>query len=232
MTNKSKILLPMLVTLAIAGCSSSNTQTDTQEPIVPKVNKLAAAKTNVQLGFYYIQQGNYQRAQAKLLTALREAPSYPPANSAMGYLLETTGEADNAKEYYVRAIKLDPHDGGMHNNYGTFLCRHKHYTEALQEFKIAITDKNYINTSGTYENAGLCAQQIPNTKLAQHFFLKAIQRNPALPTSLLALAEINYNSKQYAKANDYLNQYLQVASPTKAATQLKLAINKKLKVNA
>lgn len=222
----------MLITLAIAGCSSSNTPTDTQQPIVSKANKLAAAKTNVQLGFYYIQQGNYQRAQAKLLTALKEAPNYPPANSAMGYLLETTGEPDSAKEYYLRAIKLDPNDGGMHNNYGTFLCRHKHYTEALQEFKVATFDKNYINTAGTYENAGLCAQQIPNIKLAQHFFLKAIQRNPALPTSLLALTKINYNSKQYAKANDYLNQYLQIASPTKTATQLKLAINKKLEIHA
>lgn len=232
MIKNMKMLFIIFIILVMAGCSSSKSPTTPEQPTAPQINKLAAAKTNVQLGFYYMQQGNYQRAHTKLLTAIQEAPNYPPANSAMGYFLETTGETDRAKEYYLRAIKLAPNDGGMHNNYGTFLCRHKDYTEALQEFKIAASDKNYINTARTYENAGLCAQKIPNTKLAQQLFLKAIQRDPSLSTSLLALTKINYHSKQYTKANYYLNQYLRITSPTKTTTQLKLAINKKLKKHA
>jgi len=224
MLHKFKFLFIIIIIIVSAGCSSSKSTNPL--PIQPTINKKAAAKTNAQLGFYYLQNGNYQRAKAKLLTALQENPDYPPANSTMGYFLEKTGETAQAKEYYLRAIKLAPNDGAMHNNFGTFLCRHHQYTEALQQFKIAVADKNYLHSARAYENAGLCAKKMRNSRLAQQFFLKAIQRDLNLPTSLFELSSLYYHAGNYTKANYYFNQYAAVISPTKDAKKLQIAINK------
>jgi len=227
MSRQLKCLAIILIMIISAGCSSS--KSTNPPPIQPIINKKAAAKTNTQLGFYYLQNGDYQRAKVKLLTALQEDPNYPPANSTMGYFLEKTGEIAQAKEYYLRAIKLTPNDGAMHNNFGTFLCRHRQYTEALQQFKIAIADKDYLHSAGAYENAGLCAKKMHDPRLAQQFFLKAIQRNLNLPTSLFELSSSYYRAGNYSKAHDYFQRYAAITQPTQDARKLKIAINKHIK---
>jgi len=233
MRNKFKIFA-MIISLAITvGCSSSKPSSNTEQlPTLTPANKQNAAKINVELGFYYLQQGDYKRSQAKLLTALQEAPNSPKANSAMGYFFEKIDEASRAKQYYLRAIKLDPKDSAAHNNFGTFLCRHNEYDAAIKEFKIAVADENYLNAAKAYENAGICAKKIPNLHLAKQFFLKAIHRDPSLTTSLLSLSSLYYHEGKYRTANNYLNKYLSIAQPTKQATQLKVAINKKLRHKA
>jgi type IV pilus assembly protein PilF len=229
MLHKFKFLFITLIIIISAGCGSSKTSSANPQPIQPTINKKAAARTNTQLGFYYLQNGDYQRAKAKLLTALQEAPDDPIANSAMGYFLEKTGEAVQAKEYYLRAIKLAPNDGAMYNNFGTFLCRQHQYTEALKQFKIAIADKDYLHSARAYENAGLCAKKMHNSRLAQQFFFKAIQHDPNLPTSLFELSSLYYQAGNYTKARDYFNRYAAVNLPTKEAKKLKIAINKHIK---
>lgn len=227
MLHKFKFLFIILIMIISTGCSSS--KPDNPLPIQPNINKKAAAKTNTQLGFYYLQNGDYQRAKTKLLTALKEDPKYPPANSAMGYFLEKIGEIAQAKEYYLRAIKFAPKDGAMHNNFGTFLCRHHQYTEALQQFKIAVADKDYLHSGRAYENAGLCAKKMHDPRLAQQFFQKAIQHNPSLPTSLFELSSLYYHAGNYTKANHYFQRYAAIAQPTQNARKLKIAINKQIK---
>lgn len=196
----------------LTGCSSTTVtpatslnSTETTTPIVQ--NNTTAADYNVQLGMGYLQQGDVSRAKRKLLLALQQAPDYPPAQEAMGFFYENTDEQKTAEKYYLKAIQLDPKSGRIHNNYGTFLCKLQRYQEADKQFMLAVEDLNYLKPAEAYENAGLCAMQIPDNAKASIYFQKAIAKDPQRSTSYLELAQISYKQGQYVEAQKYFTQY-------------------------
>jgi type IV pilus assembly protein PilF len=156
----------LIVLLFLSGCTS-----------VPEQNKTSAG-FNVQLGVAYMEQGQMERAKQKLLLALKQAPTWPPALDAMALYAEKTGDIDAAKQYYLRSLAIAPNDGSVQNNYGAFLCRTGHLQEAETYFLRAAQDKTYLSTAEAYENAGLCALKIPNRKKAIFYFEKALLHSP------------------------------------------------------
>jgi len=189
------------------------------------VDQHAAAKINIQLGVYYMRRGDIQRAKQKLTLALKQDPNYSPAQSAMGYYLETVGDKQEAQKYYLRAISLAPKSGAAHNNYGTFLCHNKQYQPAIEQFILATKDRDYLNTAGAYENAGLCALKIPDSKLAKKYLNKALRNNPQLPKTLLKLSEISLSEGDNSASQEYLQKFSQLSGPTKQSLKLKKMLN-------
>ncbi|MEN9917169.1 MAG: type pilus biosis protein PilF [Pseudomonadota bacterium] len=180
-----------------------------------------ASDVNVQLGLAYLETGDVQRAHQKLLLAEQQSPGSLKAKGAMGYFLESTGNSPSADAYYRRAITLNPKSGAAQNNYGSFLCRRGRYAEADQHFLLALQDPSYLNTAQVYENAGLCAMQIPDTEKAMRYFTQAISQDPNRAISWLELGRINYQAKDYQQAQQYLDRYMQlVKEPTANALWL------------
>jgi len=136
-----------------------------------------AANYNVQLGLAYLKHDDVERAKSKLLLALRENPNDPINLDAMGYFFELTHDLKTAEKYYLHAIKIMPSMGAVHNNYGTYLCRHGHYRNAIKHFLLATKDINYLHAAAAYKNAGLCALKIPDMKLAHKYLQKSVQHN-------------------------------------------------------
>jgi type IV pilus assembly protein PilF len=207
-------------TIFIAGCSSTTPAPIVNQTTTPVCAKqpanIAAATANVQLGVAYLQQGDTERSKGKLLTALNEAPNWAPAQDAMGYFLETTGEPQQAEKYYKQAIAIDPAAGAPQNNYGTFLTRAKRYQEADQHFMLAVQDPTYLKTAEVYENAGLCAMQIPDDTKALGYFQKAVQQDPQRMASYLELGQIYFDQKNYTQAQQAFNQYNQLTKDPSA----------------
>lgn len=186
---------------------------------------VTAANANVQLGIAFLQKDNTQAAKQKFLTALAEAPDQPAPWYGMGYYYEATGQLTPAKTYYQKAVSLAPGDGNSQNNYGTFLCRHGQYKEAIKHFKLAMSDQGYLQTSGALENAGVCALAIPDKVAAKHFFEQALTNNPNLQTSLIELAKLAADDKQASLANNCLQRYLSLHRPTMRSHQLAIQLN-------
>jgi type IV pilus assembly protein PilF len=202
------LILVLSLSVLVTAC-----KTETVTENAPAVNMVDASKLNVQLGLRYLAQGNTVLAKQKLLLALSQNPS-APAYTAIAYFYENTGDVAQAEKNYQQAISLNTAAGAGHNNYGAFLCRQKQYAQADQQFNLAVSDPNYLNMGGAYENAGLCALLIPDKTKALQYFEKAVQQNPKMTASLEQLVQLNYEQGRYQDANNYLQQYLKVAAPT------------------
>lgn len=124
------------------------------------VNQKEAAVFNAKLGLAYLEKKDIPRAKAKMLLALQEDPYNPIILDAMGYFLEKTGNVKSAEEYYLRAIRLAPKMGSVQNNYGTYLCRHGKYKEAIKRFLLAVKDPDYLHTANAYKNANICSARM------------------------------------------------------------------------
>ena len=179
-----------------------------------------AARINVQLGAAYLERKDLVRAKQKFLLATKEAPELPEVWYSLAYFFETTGNQEQAKQYYMKALALAPSRGDVLNNYATYLCRKGNFQVAIQHFLKAVQDAEYLDASSAYENAGLCAEKIPDRKLAIQYFNKALLEDPARPVSLIELAELHYQEGNHQLANAELNQFLQISSPMRFVRQI------------
>jgi len=190
--------------------------------------KTRAASINIQLGMAYLDRHEILRAKQKFLTALHEAPQLPEVWYSLGYFFEKTGDQQRAAECYRKALELAPNRGDTNNNYGTYLCRTKHYQEAIKYFMKATRDSEYLDVASAYENAGLCSELIPQSQQAVKYFEEALKQEPGRLTALISLAELNYEMKDYEAANKNLNQYyLLTTSPSKESEALARKLNAK-----
>lgn len=188
--------------------------------------KVKTAKVNVQLGIAYLERNDVNRAKKKLLLAMQQAPNIPETWYSMAYFLESTGNKEQAKKYYMKALSLNPERGDVQNNYGTFLCRSGAHEESIQHFMLAVKDPDYLDTADAYENAGLCALKIPNKRLAYNYFNMAISQNPSRPVSLVKVAQMDYANGDYQNAKIKLDQYLAIAPATPQTNSLMADIKK------
>lgn len=222
MRTKEIIITVISITL-LTSCSNMSSRNQPQESANTRT-----AKINAQLGIAYLEQQSIQKAKKKLLLALKQDSTIPEPWYSMAYFMETTGNPAQADQYYVKAIKVSRGRGDAENNYGTFLCRTGKYKEAVQHFVLATKDPEYLTPADAYENAGLCANRIPDEQRAHAFFDRALAYEPERPTSLMALAELDFKHGKYKIAKINLNKFLTISPPTDRS----MALNTKLlKVN-
>lgn len=201
--------------------------TPLDSPQQEALNHRVTSNYQVELGMAYLKRGEPQRAKAPILAALKARPNWPPALDAMGYYHEKTGDAVLAESFYLKALKAMPGNGESQNNYGAFLCRQKEYKKSITHFMNAIQDPDYLNTAAAYENAGLCAAQIPEKQQAAAYFEKAIKLDPHSRASLISLAEIQYDTGHNKKARSTLNEYTAITTVNARAVWLSYRLAKK-----
>lgn len=217
-----KTIILISIMLSLVACASTKSSDNDEE------KKIATAKINTQLGIAYLERHQIQTAKRKLLLALDEAPNIPETWYAMGYFLETTGDKDQAKTYYLKSVSLASGRGDVQNNYGTFLCRTGNYRDAIKHFELAAKDINYVDTAAAYENAGLCALKIPDNTLALLYFDKSKAQDPERPTVYLELSKLNYKMSHFKQSRMNLEEFLHLSPQTPESIQLSDRLDAKL----
>lgn len=197
--------LGLLLLFLLQACQQQTTMH--LEHLAEKNKKNDAAVYNTELGIAYLKQGDRVRAKKKLLTALVLAPKSPDTNAAMAYFLEKTGDLNESRAYYKKALAYAPASGAQLNNYGAFLCRQADYKEAERYFLRAVKDVNYLYTAGAYENAGLCAAATADYPKAQAYFLKALKQDPKRKQSLYELIKIEIEQNNAKEALIHIQQF-------------------------
>jgi len=197
-------ILFVLCFLLSACASQSQDQLDQQQ----------AAKTRVSLGLTYLKNGNFTQAKFNLDKALEFAPELAEVHYSLAYYYQTVAEDEQAQEAYAKAIKLEPGNGDIVNSYGVYLCRRGKFSQALQHFKTALAQSNYLNTAETYENMALCSEQQGKRTQAIGYAQSAVKHQPGRGKSWLLLTELYVEQENWPAARSSLGQYDQVAQVT------------------
>jgi type IV pilus assembly protein PilF len=226
MLNKIQVTCLGVLFSLLSACHTMSSPSRANKP--PESKKTKSALLNTQLGITYLQHHQVQLAKQKLLLALDEDPNIPETWYAMAFYLEVTGDNVQANQYYLKSLAIAPKNGEAHNNYGTYLCRTGNYSAAISQFMEAVADSDYLDTASAYENAGLCAQKIPDRKMAAGYFNQALAHDPNLPTSLLALTQYDYDQKNYKAAKEHLREFLTIAPPTEQSRLLSAQLGEKV----
>lgn len=215
------VVLATAASLLLAACASS-------PPAEEQGNANRAAQTNTDLGRQYIARGDYEIALEKLKRAIAYDKTYAPAHTVLAFLYETLGEDAMAAQEYREAVRYDPDDGGVNNNYGAFLCASNQWNEAESYFKRALQDPFYRTPELALSNAGVCALNAGDLDKADRYLRQSLEYDGNLPASLLALAKLNERQENYLNARAFMQRYEDVASHTEESLDLAYRVEKEL----
>lgn len=207
-------------------CVFSGCQTTGEfKPVEQVAPDPKAAEINVKLGLGYLRSGDYEIALGKLEKALQQNPNLPSAHNTIAMLYQRLGQFDQAEQHFEEAVQRAPNYSEAQNNYGVFLCQQKRYNEAETRFVKATENPLYANAAQAFENSGMCMLRANEQEKAEAYFRKALQKNKALPKSLIQMANLNYEQADYNQANSYVERYKSVAAwrPQSLLTAIKVA---------
>lgn len=217
----AKQIAVVVVSLWLVACTTAGgTRPTTHVAPDPK-----AAEINMRLGLNYLQRGDYEIALEKLEKSLKQNPTLPSAHNTIALLYQQLGQIDKAEYHFKKAISYQPNYSEAQNNYGVFLCQQKQYEEAEQHFLLAVKNPLYNSSAQAYENAGMCANRIPDQTRAEAYFRKALQLNKNLSKSLLQMAKLRFLDIDYDNANSYIQRYKAIAqwSPSSLFTAIQIS---------
>lgn len=193
---------------AIATLSACVTVTDGPPKVEAEPKEMAESR--IALGLGYLEKGNMVRARENLELAIQHAPNYYRAQISMAHYYEQVGESEEARKTYQKALRQDPRNGNVLNNYGTFLCKQGKYKKADQYFNKAIEQPYYYLVSASYENAALCALKAGDDDKAQYYFTRALDHDPIRARSILQLSQLEVQKEQFTNARIRLMKFHQM----------------------
>lgn len=180
-----------------------------------------------------LAQGDLAAAQKAAVQSVRLAPSSPQAHTLLALVEDRRGNARVAGQHYLRATELAPGQGGMLNNYGTWICAQGRHMESLEWFDRALADPGYSSQAAVaLANAGACAHRAGDDRRAGPYLLGAIELDPTNPVALGVMAEREYRAGNAFRARAFSQRRLASAPADAAALLLASQIEEKLGDNA
>jgi len=203
--------------LLVSGCT-----------VVKVKNAEKASKINADLGLAYLMKGRHDQALLKLNKALNLDPDNAKAYLYKAELYRRLDEKEQAEKFFTKALAIEPEDSSINNNYGAFLCANKKYDDAFKYFNVALNNPVYPDRGKVYENIGVCSESNGNLKVARENYVQAISVNPNLGSSLLAIAQLDFDDGNVNSASKYLIYYNRVARQSAQSLWLGILIARKL----
>lgn len=217
-------VLALLATTLLGGCVT--TQSGGLPAPAPKETRLQA---QLDLARANLRERNYERARDPLERALRIDPASVEAHVLYAVLSNGEGEPDIAEDYFRKAVQLGPEDPQALSNFGSYLIARGRPEEAVPLLKRAVEDPGYLQRSQAYENLGVASMRTGDTAAAQRAFVRAVSLNPNQARSSLELADLAYNSGDFADAQDLYNGFRRNAKQSARSLCLGMQISAALK---
>jgi type IV pilus assembly protein PilF len=201
-----------LVSLVLAACAS---QSSTESKPVTENSSMDArrrAEVHTQLAGEYYSRGNLAVALAETRLAIKDDSAYVPAYNMQGLVFMELREDVSAREAFSQALKLQPNNAEVMNNYGWFLCLRNEGPRGLELMQRATTDTLYPTPEKAYLSAGLCLRRLGRDREAEDSLRRAVLIRPDLIGALYNLAVLAFERGGMKDAENYLLRYMRLTS--------------------
>lgn len=194
----------------------------------PSTASGTAARLNAQLAVAYLQRGEIAAAREKVEKALKENDRDSAVHTAAALVFERLQDRDQADRHYAEALRLDPKNPELMNNYAVFDCRNGRAAAGQKLFEQAARNPAYTTPEVAYANAGVCARAAGDLAAAEAAFRRALEQRANFPDALLQLADLTFQKGNGLAARGLLERYFQAAPHTADALALAVRVERGL----
>ncbi|MBS0376440.1 MAG: type IV pilus biogenesis/stability protein PilW [Proteobacteria bacterium] len=213
----------LLLGLTLVAAASLAAPQASNEP-----SHVTAARLNGQLAVAYLRQNDVGTAKEKVDKALGQNPKDASVQLSAGLVYEALHDFDTADRHFSEALRLEPKNPEMMNNYAVFLCRRGHYPQGQKLFEQAARNPIYATPEVAYANAGVCARTAKDLPRAEELFRRALGARPDYPDALLQLADLSFERGNGLGARALLERFFAVAPPSAESLYLALRVERSL----
>ena len=215
----------LCLALLLSACAQSPESAETGAEESTALNR---ARVHTELATAYYGAGQYDVALEEVNIALDAYDKYLPAVNQLGLIHIALGQTAEAEKVLQRAIRIDPDDPSVNNNYGMLLCSQGDAAAAMRYFDKAISDPLYRTPEFAYVNAGVCMKREGNVLQSEQFFRRALALSPDQPQALYHLADLQFQNNELESAQGFITRHLQVVVPGPDALWLAARIEARL----
>jgi type IV pilus assembly protein PilF len=200
-------LMPVLLLAALAaGCRTTTTTVGGVE--VPTPSKVEAeprkrAEIRTELAATYFRDGKLAVAREEALRAIEVDPRYAPAHGLLGLIYMEIGDRREAESSFDRAMRLEPDNSEILNNYGWYLCRTGRERESVQYFERAAANRLYATPGLAMRNAGVCLLKIRDLDGAERALRRSLELDASDPVTKFELAQLYLRRNDPGRAEFY-----------------------------
>ncbi|WP_222564383.1 type IV pilus biogenesis/stability protein PilW [Novilysobacter antarcticus] len=188
----------------------------------------AKSRVLVQQGQVALSRGDLAAAAKAADQAVRIAPDSASAQTLSALVAERKGDSATAGKHYRRAVDLEPRQGAIANNYGTWLCANGRAQESLEWFDRALADPGYRTPSIAMANSGACAADAGQDAHSKRYLTGALELDPENPVALAAMAERAFREGDAFRARAFSQRRLAAAPADRRSLVLASQIEEKL----
>ena len=201
----------LLFALALlAGCASNGGGELKTASDQTAAEKRASIRMQLAVGYY--QQGKLEIALDEVKQAIAVEPGNAEAYGLRALIYTAMGQLPLADENYQTALRLNPGNPDLSNNYGSFLCQSLNKpAQAMPYFDAALRNRAYQTPVSALVNAGLCSIRSKNFLAAERYLLEAVRYNPDLQATNAGLARTYYERRDYQRAGFFINRLIETS---------------------
>ncbi|HEX8813058.1 MAG TPA: tetratricopeptide repeat protein, partial [Terracidiphilus sp.] len=202
----------MLRSVSLFVCLAASTALFAQQQATPASAPTDAPSQQVQEAEALLAQSNWQAAADKLNTYLATHPTDAHALFDAGYAADAQNHADQAADFYRRAIAADPSLLEAHLSLGLLLARQGKADEARPELKAATDLSAGENGPAFRARAWRALAQIDRTSdpaAASNDLIEALKLSPETPEDTLLAAELAESAGEWEAAEKSYRRVLE-----------------------
>ncbi|MDQ3188891.1 MAG: type IV pilus biogenesis/stability protein PilW [Pseudomonadota bacterium] len=205
----------LLVALLASACTTTTTTTVSNEGVSKvthdrttrvqeaDVRTRARARTDLAAGYY--RNGQLAVALEEARRAAAIDATYADVYGLLGLIYMDMKVQPDAEANFQRALKLDPDNSELNNNYGFFLCNTGRVRESMEYFNRAIRDPLYATPARANQNAGSCLMRIKDYEGAERYLRRSFELDAGLAVPKFLLSRMYLATGQVDKATFYYN---------------------------
>jgi type IV pilus assembly protein PilF len=198
------------------------------EPKMDEQTRRNNADVLVELGQRYYARGEYEIALEKLQSALSIDPTSANGHTVIAILYETINDSERAAEHYRKSVQYGGRNGGILNNYGSWLCRQQRFDDADEHFRKALADPFYRSPESALANAGTCALAAGKFDVAENYLRQVLAARPEDEQALIGMAEVAWRKNDFLNARAFLQRAESRTPLSRTALQLGAQIEESL----
>jgi len=214
MVSKAGRAIAACFALALLGGCASNGGTGGGELKTASDQTATEKRANIrlQLAVGYYQNAQYETALDEVKQAIAIDTGYAEAYGLRALIYTAMNQLPLADDNYQHALRLQPNNPDLANNYGSFLCQSLNKpAQAMPYFERALANRSYQTPVSALVNAGVCQLRNRNFAAAERHLLEALRYNPDLQASNAGLARIYYERREYPRAGFFINRLIETA---------------------
>jgi type IV pilus assembly protein PilF len=205
-TTSSRLWMGLLLVVLAAGCKTTTTTVAGVE--VPVATKSEAdprkrAEIRTELASTYYREGRLAVALEEAKRAVQIDARYAPAHGLLGLIYMDIGDRGEAEASFGRALRLEPENSDILNNYGWFLCQTGRERESVEYFQRAANNRLYATPGLAMRNAGVCLLKVNDLDGADRALRRALELDATDPLTKFELSRLYLRRGQPDRANFY-----------------------------